>query len=229
MNNKHKRFLARTLFAIALLTILRNAQAAGGHHGVDDASILGPGECQIEVWAERSPSHRLAHAGPGCRLGPVEAGIGIDRRTDTGSVTQTLCSPQLKWATPLTAELAVGAVWTLSWQQPAPRQTARSLLLPVTWQPKPSLALHLNLGRDFPSDANRVTRRGAAVEWQAHPRWQGLAEWFEDGQRGNRRLGLRHSWSEQVSLDLSRADAVSRPRNLWWTLGVSWTFGRAPS
>jgi hypothetical protein len=227
MNNKLS--LTHAVLAISWFVAPDAARAAGGHHGVDDASILDPGECQVEVWAEHSRTHRLTHFGPGCRLGPVEADLGIDRRSDPGTATQTLWSPQIKWATPLTAELAVGAVVTLSWQEPAPRQTARSLLVPVTWQPWPSLALHLNLGRDFPKDTHRITRRGAAVEWQAHPQWQGLAEWFDDGQRGNRRLGLRHALTGQVSLDISRADATSRPRNAWWTLGVNVTFGRTPS
>lgn len=224
MNNKHS--LAHAALALSCLATANAARAAGGHHAVDDASMLDPGQCQLEIWVEHSPAHRLTHAGPGCRLGPVEAGFSLDRSADNGDKWQTLWSPQIKWATPLTAQLAVGAVWTLSWQSPAPRQTARSILLPVTWQPHSSLALHLNLGRDFPKSVNRVIRRGAAMEWQALPQWQALAEWFDDGQQGRRRLGLRHSWSDQVSLDLRRVDSTSHPHRPWWTLGVNWTFGR---
>lgn len=223
MNNKS--LLAHAAFAISSFAWLDAACAAGGHHGVDDASILDPGQCQFEVWAEHSSAYRLTHAGPACRVGPVEAGIGMDRRTDSGSAsTSTLWSPQIKWATPLGDELAVGAVWTLTWQSPAPRQTTHALLLPVSWQPRPSLAFHLNVGRDFPKDGNSVTRRGAAVEWQPHPRWQGLAEWLDDGLRANRRLGLRFSVNNKMSLDLAQARWMDPPHNPWWTLGLNWTF-----
>ncbi|RQP21516.1 hypothetical protein [Piscinibacter terrae] len=223
MNNKHS--LSHAASVLSWFAMAGSAWATGGHHAVDDASILDPGQCQLELWSEHSPMHRLAHVGPGCRWGPVEAGVSADRSSDDSEPSRTLWSPQVKWATTLSSQLAAGAVWTLSWQSPSPRRTSQSILLPVTWQPQPSLALHLNLGRDFPRNAYRVVRRGTAIEWQALPQWQALAEWFDDGQQGNRRLGLRHAWNTQVSLDISRAESTGQPRRPWWTLGVNWTFG----
>lgn len=57
------------------------AQAAGGHPAVDDANLLEPGQCKLELWGERESgaARTLVHAGPGCRVGAVELGLsGLD-------------------------------------------------------------------------------------------------------------------------------------------------------
>ena len=66
---------------------LQEAHAAGGHHAVDDAAILEPGECQVETWAdrERGGDRTLVHVGPACRIGPLEIGVNLDRTRMVGS------------------------------------------------------------------------------------------------------------------------------------------------
>ena len=41
------------LVSIASLVAMA-ARAAGGHHSVDDATILDPGQCQLETWFEHA-------------------------------------------------------------------------------------------------------------------------------------------------------------------------------
>ncbi len=85
--------------AAALLGIaLQEAHAAGGHHAVDDATILEPGQCQVETWAdrERGSGRTLVHLGPACRIGPVELGLNLDRTRTSGSDAAMAGGPQLK-------------------------------------------------------------------------------------------------------------------------------------
>ncbi|QPF73061.1 hypothetical protein G8A07_09125 [Roseateles sp. DAIF2] len=146
-----------TLF-LGLMVASAAPRAAGGHHGVDDAALLEPGQCQLELWQERGRGngHRLQHLGPTCRLGALEWSLNLDRSRSAGGGeggdTERSWGPQAKWATSgfLHPDLSIGLVWgaTLRPHQ-RPRLGAQSLLLPLSWQATPSLALHLNLGRDF--------------------------------------------------------------------------------
>lgn len=216
----------RRILAAVWLGLQGTAQAAGGHHAVDDAAILEPGQCQAEFWFERADGRRLAHVGPACRLGDVELGLNLDDGRLSGAPGLRSGGPQLKWATELLPTLSVGAVWDATWQNTQPHRMGQSLLIPLTWAPREDVAIHLNLGRDLRHQAADLTRRGVALEWLPHPQWQGLAEWFDDGLRTHRRLGLRHLVSERLSLDLSRAAPVGQAGDAWWTVGLNWTFAR---
>ena len=50
-----RRALAAVAFAFPFA-----AGAAGGHHGVDDASILGAGECELEGWVTNDSEPKLS-------------------------------------------------------------------------------------------------------------------------------------------------------------------------
>lgn len=219
------RQAARSM-AAAWLGLQGTAQAAGGHHAVDDAAMLEPGQCQAELWLEQADGRRLAHLGPACRLAGVELGFNLDDGRLGGAPGLRSGGPQLKWATELLPTLSLGAVWSATWQNAAPHRAGQALLVPLTWAPRADVAIHVNLGRDLRHQAADLTRRGVALEWSPQPQWQGLAEWFDDGLRAHRRLGLRHLVSQQLSLDLSRAAPVGRAGDAWWTFGLNWTFDR---
>lgn len=204
------------------------ALAAGGHHAVDDAAVMEPGQCQLELWLEQAGRrHSLQHLGPACRVGAVEMGLDLDRSRIGDAPRMSTLTPQLKWATDLAAGWSVGAVWSAGWSigrsDRASRYVGQVLLLPLSWQPDPALALHLNLGREFRRRDSDLRPRGAALEWQPLAQWQGLAEYFHDGQQGQRSLGLRYLGGTSWSLDLSR----TRPGQgaAWWTLGLNLGFG----
>lgn len=217
------------VLATGLLLPLR-CFAAGGHHAVDDAAIDDAGQCNLELWAERSNLDRrqLQHAGLGCNLLGVEVGINADRETARAASPRHVHGVQLKWATALQPQLAIGLVAALGWQDQTPR-SQQSLLVPLTWTPREDLAIHLNLGRTLLRGADDRTQRGLAVEWQMTPAWQTLAEHFHDGQRPLTRLGLRRTVDERWTLDLSfaKSPATARaPKEGWWTIGANWTFGQ---
>jgi hypothetical protein len=217
----------QALLAALLLAAAAPVRAAGGHFWVDDAAMLEPGQCQLETWAEREQggARRLAHAGPACRVGPVEAGISWDRARNTGAGSVTTVSPQLKWAHALDAHWSAGLVYTGTWQTGGAGYQGSTLLVPVTWHPTEQLHVHLNLGRDFHRDAAGSTRAGAALEWAATQQLSLVAERFRENQADAWRLGARWSPHAHWSVDLSRAAPLRSAVPAWWTLGLNLSFG----
>src|SRR4051812_36577695 len=112
----------RALVAIALACAGLAAQAAGGHHAVDDATILGRGECEQDTWASRAQGGgQLLHAGLSCRAGPVElGGAGEHVRGDEGSATSW--QAEVKWAHEIADGLGFGLDVQRTW---AARQSQR--------------------------------------------------------------------------------------------------------
>lgn len=208
--------------------IAASAQAAGGHHAVDDASIMDPGQCQLELWQERNvhDSGTLTHAGPGCRLGALEWGLNLDRVRAPGEAALTLVGPQAKWAMPLSPSWSVGASVGANWTGREGRYTSSQLLVPVTWQATPALALHGNLGLDQQPGVGSSSRRGLAAEWTPSPHWSFVAERFDDHGARHWRGGVRYLVDERLSLDLSRAAHLGPQTRPWWAFGVNWTFSR---
>lgn len=68
----------RTWTCSALLCACPIAQA-GRPMVVDDATILDPGNCQLEAWLQHAPQQREHWAMPSCRAGAWELGIGLGR------------------------------------------------------------------------------------------------------------------------------------------------------
>lgn len=77
------------------------AQAAGGHHSVDDADILPAGACEQENWASRAQGGaRLLHIGAACHQG----------------ASATAWGPEMKWAHAVTDSVNLGVVAQPVWQ-----------------------------------------------------------------------------------------------------------------
>lgn len=215
-----------TLGALALGWRPDACQAAGGHHAVDDATILDAGQCQVELWTERQAGDQLQHLGPACHLFGVELGLHLDRNVIAQRSAPGTAGVQVKWAHELQPGLSLGALWAADWQHGATRSATQTLLLPLTWQPHDTLAVHLNVGREFHPQAADVARHGVALEWQPVARWQLLAERWHDATPLRQRVGLRLLASDAVSVDLSRATARGGELPARWALGVNWAFAR---
>jgi len=214
------------LVSIASLVAMA-ARAAGGHHSVDDATILDPGQCQLETWfehAESSGAH-LGHVGPACRVGPVELGLNFDAiRTSVGERTN-FGGVQAKWARPLTEKISIGAVVSATWQDRSPHHVGTGILVPLTWQATEALQIHVNAGRDFLDNAPDADRGGIAAEWSASQEWSFVAERFRELHTDRWRLAARYTLNTKVSFDLSRAQGLGKAPSSW-TAGVNWVFDR---
>lgn len=209
-------------------SMVTQAFAAGGHHAVDDAATLEPGQCQLESWSdrERGGGRTLLHIGTACRVGAVELGLNLDGSRSAGA-DLTLAGPQLKWAHPLTPSLSVGVVLSAGWQNRGPGFAGSSIVFPLTWQVSETLLFHVNLGRDFRRQGPDFTRAGSALEWSAWPRWSLIVERFREIGLDAARLGTRYAPNPNVSIDLSQARGLGGEVPSWWTFGVNWQFGQS--
>ena len=219
------RFSARS--ALLLLLVPVAAQAAGGHFSVDDASILDPGQWQVETWFSRfSNGDRLAeHVTPAARVGPVELSLDLARFAPQPTGSPWFWAPQVKWATPLSAQLSVGAEVSGTWQAGTSYPVGYTVLLPVTWTPADPLALHLNLGRDFLRNASDEAHGGVAIEWSPLSQGTFIAERFRENGQHAWRAGARWSPNASLSFDLSQARMLGDGSRRWWSLGINFVFG----
>lgn len=216
------------LLPLAALALAAGRAGAGGHFDVDDADMLAPGRCQVESWAGRADASATSfqHVGPGCRVGPVELGLNLDRSSSPDARSRAV-GPAIKWTwygqadDPLRAALAFAASWDLRNHG----RPSRQWLLPVTWQPLPSLQLHANLGADWAAGSGtRTGRVGAAAEWAVDEKVSFILERNRAQGAWTTRGGLRFGLAPMLTLDLSAAKV--RPGGAVYTVGLSHEFGR---
>ena len=220
--------LRQVSLLLACAAIITTAHAAGGHHAVDDANMLDEGQCKLELWAERETggSRALVHAGPGCRVGPVELDLNVERQKFSGLTAATTFSPQVKWVTSLNDQLNIGLVAGSSFSSQSPRYTGSTLYIPLTWHASDALLAHVNWGRDFQRGAPGQARGGVALEWAASVEWSFVVERFFQAGASSARVGARWALAPGVSLDIGRASTLRPAGPTWATVGVNWQFDR---
>ena len=218
--------LARTL-TLSFGLASGAAWAAGGHHALDDATILEPDTCEAESWLTRSRGgERLLHAGGACRVGPVELGAAAEHAREAGA-SETGYALQVKWATEVAAGFSAGASLTSGWQAHVrPRYQATTLVGLATWTPREDVVMHLNLGRDFIHAGGDEKRAGVSVEWSPRENWWLTAERYVEQQTHFVRAALRWAASEDWTFDVSRAHRLHGPGESGWTIGVTRRIGR---
>lgn len=222
--------MRRTLI-LPLCLSAATAQAAG-HFDVDDAGMLDPGRCQVELWAGRFRDTKTTvwHVGPGCRVGPVELDLNIDGVSVAGFDTHSV-GPQLKWTflgqaadAPLSAAISTGLTFNM------PRRgggMGGQFVVPVTWHAAESLQIHVNLGADWPAvaDGTRSARKGIAGEWALNDTVSLIAERNRAFGAWTSRAGARISLTPMTSIDISASrTGVDRVRGV--LIGVNREFGR---
>ncbi|MEJ5992033.1 hypothetical protein WG902_18675 [Ramlibacter sp. PS3R-8] len=221
-----RRLGCGVMVAALVLLSAGSASAAGGHHAVDDAGILGPGECEQESWYSRAQGGgQLVHAGAGCRVGPIELAAAGDLAR-SGGRSETAWTVQAKWATEVADGVSIGlAVQPALLPQQSPRFAGTTLAALATWKPRDDLAFHLNIGRDFVNQGPDGPRNGIAAEWAPVARWWLLAERYIEGRTHFVRAGARWVAGSNWSLDFSHAHRLSGPIPSRWTLGLTFAFG----
>ena len=215
------------LFA-GLGAVSLSAHAAGGHHAVDDAAVLDAGKCKLEGWVERETggSRTLLHLGTGCRVGPVELGLNLDREKQSGSDAATSFGPQIKWAYPLSEVLSIGAVGSVKFNSQAPHYASSTLVIPLTWRATETLSAHANYGRNFLRGGVGQPRGGVSLEWAPISSLSLVAERFREAANNSTRLGARYAVTPDVKLDISHARSLHAGGVSWWTAGLVWEFDR---
>jgi hypothetical protein len=215
--------------ALAAFALLATgvAWAAGGHHAVDDAVILEPGQCELESWLNRAQDgERELRAGAACRVGPVELAAGSEYARLDGT-SQTAWGVEAKWATALADGFSIGAKADSAWAaHQRPRYQGMSASALASWKAGETVALHLNLGRDFIHAGDDQSRYGASVEWVPVQPWLLVAERYKQEGTHFVRAGVRFLGWDDWSIDLSRSQRLNGPVASAWTLGATWQFDR---
>jgi hypothetical protein len=186
------------------------------------------GKCKLEGWAEREPggARSLYHLGTGCRVGPVELGLNLDKEKQAASDAATSFGPQIKWAHPLNDVLSVGAVASIKFNSQAPHYAGSTLVLPLTWRVTDTLSAHANWGRNFLRGGVGQPRGGVSLEWAPTSDLSLVAERFREAANNSTRVGARYALTQDVKLDISRARSLNAGGVSWWTAGVIWEFDR---
>ena len=215
-------------FLAGFCLVSLSAQAAGGHHAVDDAAMLDVGKCKLEGWAERETggARTLHHLGTGCRVGPVELGLNLDKEKQAPSDASTSFGPQIKWAFPLNDVLSVGVVASAKFNSQSPRYASSTVVLPLSWRATDTLSAHVNWGRNFLRGGVGQPRGGVSLEWMPISDVSLVAERFREGANNSTHLGARFALTPDVKLDISRARSLHAGGVSWWTAGVIWEFDR---
>ena len=215
-------------FLAGFCLVSLSAQAAGGHHAVDDAAMLNAGKCKLEGWAERQTggARTLHHLGTGCRVGPVELGLNLDKEKQTPSDASTSFGPQVKWGFPLHDVLSVGVVVSAKFNSQSPRYASSTVVLPLSWRATDTLSAHVNWGRNFLRGGAGQPRGGVSLEWTPNNDVSLVAERFREAANNATRLGARYALTPDVKLDISRARSLHTGGVSWWTAGAIWEFDR---
>jgi len=168
----------------------------------------------------------LYHLGTGCRVGPVELGLNLDRENQAMSDAATSFGPQIKWAYDLNEVLSIGAVASAKFNSQSPRYASSTLVLPLTWRATDTLSAHFNWGRNFLRGGVGQPRGGVSLEWVPVSDLSLVAERFREAANHSTRLGTRYTLTPDIKLDISRARSLNAGGVSWWTAGFIWEFDR---
>jgi hypothetical protein len=212
------------LLLVGLLGVDRDAQAAGGHYAVDDATLTESGRCQLEVWYQRADSDNSEISLlPACNpWGNLEIALGW-ARWQQGGQREDVLAVELKT---LQRELQPGA-W--GWGVALATTFAAGLenavaYVPVSIHLTDALIAHYNLGVAHERGGDDAVIWGVGGELAAAANLDVIAE-IHGTHRGGTQIqaGLRHHLGNGA-LDLSFGFTRADTSDNWLTLGFVWAF-----
>jgi hypothetical protein len=203
------------------------ALATGGHHAVDDATILAPGRCHVESWGEfERGGDYVATVSPACNFGGLEWTLGLQQERADGAGAWGL-APQVTAAWPIgQSPWSVGAVLAAEWGERERAWQSTTLLVPLSLAAA-GFDLHFNLGYDWVHGEPDDWRYGASVYRNLAGPLAGVFGTFKEAGLWHGQVALRwYSGQEGLSVDLGVTGIESGSRDGWASLGVNYEFGR---
>lgn len=182
--------MVRTASLRALPALLWLALAGHAHAGqplfTDDAAVVTPHTCQLEAWTTTTAGSQQYLLQPACNLfANLELDLGI-ARVRAGTQDAVLASVQVKR---VLATIGDGT-WSLGAEAGAFRDSsatagpsafqqvgARAL---VSWYPTTELEVDMNVGLARAYGAGAFGVAGVAMQYEAVPTLQALAELYRD-------------------------------------------------
>lgn len=182
--------LLRCLLRIVSLPLLAAASTAeaGAPLVTDDAAIVAPKTCQLEVWLLPNGAGRDYWTQPACNFGgDVEVGIGAGRSLPDAGDASTIMQLQAKSVIHATDD----RVWSFGVVGGAARDTGASCgrsayqlyyaKVLTSWYPQSDLQVDFNLGAANAYGSGTLALAGIAVQYAVVPTLQLLAEAFHYG------------------------------------------------
>lgn len=211
--------LALSIAIVAMLLLVHPpVLASGGSYLVDDASVAGPGQCQVESWLRAwSKGKDGLWTVPACGAGPVELGLSFDREQGLPGMA---LSPSVKWQLRNGDDRGVGVAIEVNATYQRGRHVATQAYVATTFglDDARHLMLALNLGVDSLPGIGSQILEGVGLEYALDDRWSVLAErlWSRDSvsDQGGVRLTMGAS-----SFDLVLGRDRSKERSHWINLG----------
>lgn len=218
--------LYRNLFMLIGTGCASLAWAAGGHHAVDDATMLERGECHVESWYEfLRGGDGLLQIGPGCNIGGVEWTFSYERaRFDDGSSLNAY-TPEAKYAHALDDNWAVAGAIGATYAAANSRWQTMELRLPVTYFLGDIAAIHATAAHFFERGGDNVWFWGVASDITLPADFELLLETFREDNEWFGRVGLRYFLPvEGLIADISHAASERSEGEHITTLGLTWEF-----
>ncbi|WP_426337606.1 hypothetical protein ACN9MY_15460 [Pseudoduganella sp. R-31] len=198
---------------LAAAALLSTTAWAGRPLATDDATILEPGDCQVEAWHQQSGGLHEWWAMPACRVGGWElaAGKGQSRNAALQAKTVLRGLQTNGW----------GLGLAIATQHGMTRQHTVNVPLTISFAGD-ALLLHLNAGWMRPYAAPGRATWSVGGEYALAPRWSASLESYGSHHRPpTRQAGLRYALVEgRLDLDASVAKTPGAPHQL--ALGVTW-------
>ena len=210
--------------AMPALAYGQAACAAGGHYAVDDAEILGPERCHIDVWYaygdQRNDDFTLQ---PACNPWTnLELGFGVSRlqRDGTRDTIVELAAKRV-FRQLEQGRYGWGMAVTTAHGGALDRIEAATAYLPVSVKLAEALQMNYNLGWAYERQESGNMLWGVGGDASLTPRYNLIAEAY--GARGGEtelQAGLRYNlpaWTVDVSYGRAWDGADD-----WVVLGVNW-------
>jgi hypothetical protein len=198
---------------LAASALLSTTAWAGRPLATDDATILAPGDCQVETWHQHSGPLREWWAMPACRFGGWELAAGKGQSNNAVLQAKTVLRS-------LNAN-GWGLGLAVATQHGMARQHTVNLPLTMSFGGD-ALLVHLNGGwLRQPGAPGRATWSFGS-ELAFAPRWSASVESYGSHHRPpTRQAGLRYTLVEgRLDLDASVAKTSGAPHQL--SLGMTW-------
>jgi hypothetical protein len=203
------------------------AHGAGGHYGVDDASIVDAGRCQLESWYARADAGHydytlLPACNPGGRL---ELTLGLSRLRDPAGRDSVLeLGAKTLFRQIERGSYGWGLALSTTWGGALERHEGAIAYVPLSVSVADDTLLHYNFGWAYERHADDAMIWGIGGDVSLSRGFNLIAEAYGT-HRGGTELqgGLRYSFSHAL-IDLSYGRSRSERRDDWITLGLGWGF-----
>lgn len=219
------------VFAARMTALLAIAAATPGQAAqplaTDDAAVVAPKTCQLEMWSRMARDGRDYWAQPACNFtGNLELTVGSARvLPDTGEASTLI---QLQAKTVLfprgEGEWSFGATAGAGRDTGAPRGSSAFQLYYAkalaSWYPREDLEIDVNLGAANQYGPGTFALAGIAVQYAVVPNLQLLAETFHGEPGGGKyQVGARYIViPDRFETYASYGNRFTGPSGEWWAI-----------